>query len=65
MVHTVKRFGIVNNAEGDIFLELSCLFCDPADIDDLTSGSSAFSKSTLNILEVLGSLTSDTSLREF
>ena len=54
VIHRVRGFGIVNKAEVDIFLELSCLFCDPADIDDLTSGSSAFSKSTLNILEVLG-----------
>ena len=49
MVHTVKGFGIVNKAEIDIFLELSCFFDDPADVGNLISGSSAFSKSSLNI----------------
>ena len=49
MIHTVKGFGIVNKAEIDVFLELSCFFDDPADIDNLISGSSAFSKSSLNI----------------
>ena len=46
---TVKVFGIVNKAEIDVFLELSCFFDDPADIGNLISGSSAFSKSSLNI----------------
>ena len=45
---TVKGFGIVNKAEIDVFLELSCLFDDPADVGHLISGSSAFSKSSLN-----------------
>ena len=45
----VKGFGIVNKAEIDGFLELSCFFYDPADVGDLISGSSAFSKSSLNI----------------
>ena len=48
VIHTVKGFGIVNKAEIDIFLELSCLFDDPADICNLISGSSAFSKTSLN-----------------
>ena len=47
--HTVKGFGIVNKAEIDVFLELSCFFHDPADVGNLISGSSAFSKSSLNI----------------
>ena len=49
MIHTVKGFGIVNSAEVDVFLELSCLFDVPADIGNLISGSSAFSKTSLNI----------------
>ena len=51
MIHTVKGFGIVNKAEIDIFLELSCFFYDPADVGNLISGSSAFSKTSLNIRE--------------
>ena len=49
MIHTVKGFGIVNKAEIDVFLELSCFFADSADVGDLISGSSAFSKTSLNI----------------
>ena len=49
VIYTVKGFGIVNKAEIDVFLELSCFFDDPADVGNLTSGSSAFSKSSLNI----------------
>ena len=48
VIHTVKGFGIVNKAV-DVFLELSCFFDDPADVGNLISGSSAFSKSNLNI----------------
>ena len=48
-IHTVKGFGIVNKAEIDIFLEFSCFFNDPADVGNLISGSSAFSKTSLNI----------------
>ena len=48
-MHTVKDFGIVNKAELDIFLELSGFFNDPADVGNLISGSSAFSKTSLNI----------------
>ena len=49
MIHTVKGFGIVNKAERDDFLELTCFFDDPADVGNLISGSSAFSKTSLNI----------------
>ena len=49
MIHTVKGFGKVNKAEIDIFLELSCFFDDPADVGNLISGSSVFSRITLNI----------------
>ena len=49
MTHTVKGFGIVNKAEIDVFLELSCLFDDSTDVGNLISGSSAFPKSSLNI----------------
>ena len=49
VIHTVKGFGIVNKAEIDVFLELSCLFHDPVDVGNLISGSSAFSKTSLNI----------------
>ena len=49
MVHTVKGFGIVNKAEVDVFLELSCFSYDPMDVGNLISGSSAFSKTGLNI----------------
>ena len=49
VIHTVKGFGIVNKSEIDVFLELSCFFDDPMDVGNLISGSSAFSKSSLNI----------------
>ena len=49
VIHTVKGFGIVNKAEIDVFLELSCFFYDPADVGNLISGSSALSKSSSNI----------------
>ena len=49
MIHTIKGFGIVNKAEVDIFLELSCCFNDSIDVGNLISGSFAFSKSSLNI----------------
>ena len=52
MIHTVKGFTVVNEAEVDVFLELSCFFNDPIDIGNLISGSSAFSKSSLNIWKV-------------
>ena len=47
--HTVKGFSIVNEAEVDVFLELSCLFYDPSDVGNVISGFSAFSKYSLNI----------------
>ena len=49
VIHTVKGFDIVNKAEIDVFLELLCFFHDPADVGNLISGSSAFSKTSLNI----------------
>ena len=49
VIHTVEGFGVVNKAEIDVFLELSCLFDDPVDIGNLISGPSAFSKTSLNI----------------
>ena len=49
VIHTVKGFGVVNKAKVDVFMELSCFFDDPTDVGNLISGSSAFSKSSLNI----------------
>ena len=49
MIHTVKGFGIVSKAEIDVFLELSCFFDNPTDVGNLISGSSSFSKTSLNI----------------
>ena len=49
VIHTVKGFGIVNKAETDVFLELSCFCDDPSNVGNLISGSSAFSKTSLNI----------------
>ena len=49
VIHTVKGFGIVNKAERDVFLELPCFFNDPTNVGNLISGSSAFSKTSLNI----------------
>ena len=53
VIHTVKGFGIVNKAEIDVFLELSCFFNDPTDVGNLISGSPAFSKSSLNFWKFL------------
>ena len=53
VLHTVKGFRVVNEPEVDVFLELSCLFYDLSDVGNLTSGSSAFSKSSLNIWKFL------------
>ena len=53
VIHTVKGFGVVNKPEVDVLLEVSCLFCDPVDVANLISGSSAFSKSSLNTSEFL------------
>ena len=49
VIHTVKGFDVVNKAEVDVFLELSCFFDDPSDVGNLISGSSAFSKTSLTI----------------
>ena len=51
VIHTVKGFGIFNKAEIDVFLELSCFFDDPADVGNLVSGSSAFSKTSHSLLQ--------------
>ena len=53
MIHTVKGFGLVNKAEIDVFLELSCFFNDLVDVGNLISGSSAFSKTSLNIWKLM------------
>ena len=53
VIHTVKVFGVVNKAEVDVFLEFSCFFDDPADVGNLISGSSAFSKTSLNIWKIM------------
>ena len=53
VIHIVKGFGIVNKAEVDVFLELSCFFSDPTDVGTLISGSSAFSKTSLNIRKLM------------
>ena len=65
VIHTVKGFGIVNNAEIDVFLELSCFFNDPMDVGNWISGSSAFSKSNLNIWNFLVHLLLKPSLENF
>ena len=65
VIHTVKGFGIVNKAEIDVFLELSCFFHDPADVGNLISGSSTFSKTSLEHLEVHGSGIVEAWLGEF
>ena len=53
MIYTVKGFGVVNEAEVDVFLEFPCFFYDSADVDNLISGSSAFLKSSLTIWKFL------------
>ena len=65
VIHTVKGFGIVNKAEVDVFLELSCLFYDPADDGNLISCSSAFSKSSLNIWKFTVNITVEAWFGEF
>ena len=67
VIHTVKGFSIVNEAEVDVLLKFSCFFCDPTDVDNLISGSSAFSKSTLSLehLEVLSPRIAEVLLGEF
>ena len=65
VIHTVKGFCIVNKAEVDVFLELSCFFDDPAYVGNLISGSSAFSTFQLEHLEVHGSQTVEAWLGDF
>ena len=65
VIHTVKGFGVTNKAEIDVFLELSCFFDDPTDVGNFISGSSAFSKSSLNIRKFTGSRTVEDWLGEF
>ena len=65
VIHTVKGFDIVNKAEIDVFLELSCFFDDPADFDNLIFGFSAISKSSLNIWKFLVHVLLKPSLKDF
>ena len=65
VIHMIKRFRIVNEAEVDAFLEFSCFFCDPMDVGNLISGSSAFSKSSLNIWKFLVYILLKPSLENF
>ena len=65
VIHTVKDFGIVNKAKVDVFLEFSCFFCDPVDVGNLISGSSAFCKNKLEYLEVHSSRIGEAWLGEF
>ena len=65
VIHTVKGFGIDNKAEIDVFLELSCFFDDSADVGKLISGSSAFSKTSLNIWKFSVHILLKPSLKDF
>ena len=65
VIHTDKGFGIVNKAEIDVLLELSCFFHDPADVGNLISGSSAFSKTSLNIWKFMVHVLMKHSLENF
>ena len=65
VIHTVKGFGIGNKAEIDVFLDLSCFFDDPADVGNLISGSSAFSKTSLNIWKITVHILLKPSLENF
>ena len=65
LMHTVKDFGIVNKTEVGVFLELSCFFDDPTDVGNLISGSSAFSKSSLNIWKFMVHVLLKPSLENF
>ena len=65
VTHIVKGFGIVNKADIDVFLELSCFFDDPVDVGNLVSGSSAFSKTSLNIWKFTVHILSKPGLENF
>jgi len=65
VIHTVKVFGVGNKTKVDVFLELSCVFSDPEDVDKLISGSSAFSKSSLNIWKFTVHILLKTGLENF
>ena len=65
VIHTVKGFGIVNKEEIDVFLVLSCFFNDPLDVGNLISGSSAFSKTSLNIWKFIVHLSLKPGLENF
>ena len=65
VIHTVKDFGVVNKAEVDVFLELSCFFDDPVEVGNLISGSSAFPKTSLNIWMFLSHILLKLSLENF
>ena len=65
VIHTVKGFGVVNKAEVDVFLELSCFFDDPTNVGNLISGSSVFSKSSWNIWKFMVHVLLKPSLENF
>ena len=65
VMYTVKGFGVISKAEVDVFLEFSCFFDDPLDVDSFISGSSAFFKSSLNIWKFMVHITIENWLREF
>ena len=65
MIHTVKGFSVVSEAEVDVLLKFSCFFYDPMDVGNLISGSSAFSKSSLNIWKFLVHVLLKPSLKNF
>ena len=65
VIHTVKGFGIVNKAEMDVFLELSCFFDDPVDVGNLISGSSGFPKISLNIWKFMFHILLEPGLENF
>ena len=65
VIHTVKGFSVVNEAEVDVFLEFSCFFYDPVDVGNFIFGSSAFSKSSLNIWKFSVHVLLNPSLKDF
>ena len=65
VIHTIKGFSVVNETEVDVFLEFSCFIYDPIDVDNLTSGSSAFSKSILYIWKFFVHVLMKPSLKDF